>query len=132
MRRNVRYFAAGLREIGLDVPDRDSGIIGLSVPSRVDLRKLALKIHKRNIDIATVEPPVVPLNDQHMRINFSANHSREQLDRFLAVLREFREELVWTPEDKEEFRPSRATRVLDDRAPPRGNGRPHRAGVLAK
>jgi glycine C-acetyltransferase len=101
LHRNVRYLAAGLREIGLDVADRDSGIIGISVPARTDLRKLSLKIHHRNIKIATVEPPIVPLNDQHGRINVNAAHTQEQMDRFLAVMREFREELVWTPEDKE-------------------------------
>ena len=101
LHRNVRYLTAGLREIGLDVADRDSGIIGISVPGRTDLRKLALEIHNRNIHIATVEPPVVPLNDQHARVNVSAAHTKEQLDRFLAILREFRNQLVWTPEDKE-------------------------------
>ena len=101
LHRNVRYLAAGLREIGLDIADRDSGIIGISVPGRTDLRKLALEIHNRNIQIATVEPPVVPLNDQHARVNVSAAHTKEQLDRFLAVMREFRDELIWTPEDKE-------------------------------
>jgi 7-keto-8-aminopelargonate synthetase-like enzyme len=104
LHRNVRYLTAGLREIGLDVADRDSGIIGISVPARTDLRKLALAIHNKGIDIATVEPPVVPLNDQHARINVSAAHKKEQLDRFLSVLREFRDELVWTPADKQEAR----------------------------
>ena len=132
LRRNVRYLAAGLRALGLDVEDRDSGIIGLSVPARTDLRKLAFKVHNRNIVIATVEPPVVPLNDQHIRINLSGGHSQEQLDRFLSVLREFQDELVWTPEDKESFRPTRASRVSEDRPRSRGNGKPHRAGVLAK
>jgi glycine C-acetyltransferase len=130
--RNVRHLAAGLRQLGLDVEDRDSGIIGLSVPARTDLRKLALKIHNRNIDIATVEPPVVPLDDQHVRINLSAGHSPEQLDRLLAVLRDVRDELVWTPEDKENARPVRASRRPDDRARGNGNGKPRRAGVLAK
>jgi glycine C-acetyltransferase len=101
LHRNVRYLTTGLREIGLDIADRDSGIIGISVPGRTDLRKLALAIHIRNIHIATVEPPVVPLNDQHARVNVSAAHTKEQLDRFLAVMREFRDELAWTPEDKE-------------------------------
>jgi glycine C-acetyltransferase len=101
LHRNVNYLAAGLREIGLDIADRDSGIIGISVPGRTDLRKLALEIHKSNVHIATVEPPVVPLNDQHARVNVSAAHTKEQLDTFLAVLREFRDQLVWTPEDKE-------------------------------
>ena len=98
---NVRYLTAGLREVGLDVADRDSGIIGISVPPRTDLRRLALEIHNRGIDIATVEPPVVPLNDQHARINVSATHRKEQLDRFLSVLRDFRDELVWTPAERE-------------------------------
>ena len=112
LHHNVRYLTAGLREIGLDVADRDSGIIGISVPARTDLRKLALKIHSRDIQIATVEPPVVPLNDQHARINVSATHTHEQLDRFLAVLREFRDELIWTPADREKVKPAT---VPDDR-----------------
>ena len=41
------------------------------------------------------------MNDQHTRVNVSATHTKEQLDRFLAVLREFRNQLIWTPEDKE-------------------------------
>ena len=93
---NVQYFLAGLREIGLDVADRDSGIIGITVPERTDLRELALKIHNRGILVNTVEEPVVPRKDQHMRINFLATHTRPQLDRFLSVLKEFRAELVWT------------------------------------
>jgi glycine C-acetyltransferase len=101
LHRNVRHLTAGLREIGLDIEDRDSGIIGISVPGRTDLRKLALEIHNRNVYIATVEPPVVPLNDQHARVNVCAAHRKEQLDKFLAVMREFRDQLIWTPEDKE-------------------------------
>ncbi len=104
LHQNVRQLTTGLREIGLDIADRDSGIIGISVPGRTDLRKLALEIHNRNIHIATVEPPVVPLNDQHARVNVSAAHTKEQLDQFLAVMREFRDQLVWTPEDKEAAR----------------------------
>jgi glycine C-acetyltransferase len=130
LRHNVRYLTAGLREIGLDVDDRDSGIIGLSVPARTDLRNLALKIHNRDIDIATVEPPVVPLNDQHVRINVSGGHREEQLARFLAVLSEFRDELIWTSEDKENASPAK---MSGDRSEPRPqrNGR-HHAGVRAK
>ena len=101
LHRNVFHLTAGLRDVGLDVADRDSGIIGITVPARTDLRRLALEIHNRGIDIATVEPPVVPLNDQHVRINVSAAHSKEQLDRFLSVLREFSDDLIWTPADKE-------------------------------
>lgn len=99
LHENVSHLVRGLREIGLEIEDRDSGIIGLTVPARTDLRKLALKIHNRGIDIATVEPPVVPIDDQHIRINVSAAHTRQQMDRFLAVLREFAGELVWTPDD---------------------------------
>ena len=43
LHRNVSYLVAGMREIGLDIVDRDSGIIGVSVPARTDLRKLALE-----------------------------------------------------------------------------------------
>jgi len=99
LHRNVSYLAAGLRNIGIDVEDRDSGIIGISVPARTDLRKLALKIHNRNIDIATVEPPVVALNDQHARINVSSAHTQPQMDAFLTVMYEFRDDFVWTPDD---------------------------------
>ena len=77
LHRNVSCLAAGLREIGLDVADRDSGIIGLSVPPRTDLRKLALKIHNRDIDIATVEPPVVPLTIS-TRGSTSVPHTRSR------------------------------------------------------
>jgi glycine C-acetyltransferase len=104
LHKNVSYLVRGLREIGLEIEDRDSGIIGLTVPVRTDLRKLAMKIHSRDIDIATVEPPVVPHNDQHIRINVSAAHTQEQMDRFLAVLREFADELVWTPDDVARFK----------------------------
>jgi glycine C-acetyltransferase len=104
LHENVSYLVRGLQAIGLEIEDRDSGIIGLTVPARTDLRKLALKIHNRDIGIATVEPPVVPINDQHIRINVSGAHTREQMDRFLGVLREFADELIWTPDDVARFK----------------------------
>ena len=101
LRDNVQYLANGLRKLGIEVEDRDSGIIGISAPARTDLRKLAQEIHDRGIFLSTVEAPVVPVQDQHIRINVMSTHSRAQLDRLLAVMGEFHQDLVWSESDKE-------------------------------
>jgi hypothetical protein len=71
----------------------------------------------------------VPLNDQHARINVSATHRPEQLDRFLAVLREVREELIWTLEDKEAARLAAAPK---DRCRAREDRKARRRSVLPR
>jgi glycine C-acetyltransferase len=78
-------MADGLRELGLDVR-RESAILPVMVPPHVDLRRLTMRLHEEGLFVNAIEAPAVPADKQRLRISVMASHTREQLDRAIAVL----------------------------------------------
>ncbi len=82
---NVRYMAAGLRAMGLDVRF-ESAIIPVIVPPDVDLRRLTRRLHEEGVFCNAIEAPAVPPDKQRLRLSLMATHNRDHLDWALDVM----------------------------------------------
>jgi glycine C-acetyltransferase len=84
---NVYYLGRRLRALGFEVDPR-SGIVPLRVPLGMDIRDAARHFHDRDVFLNAIEFPAVPRDQQRFRISLTASHTREDLDRLVAVVEE--------------------------------------------
>ncbi|MCG8698206.1 MAG: aminotransferase class I/II-fold pyridoxal phosphate-dependent enzyme, partial [Bacteroidales bacterium] len=84
---NVRYVTRKLERFGLAAEPK-GGIIALMVPTHADIRLLARDYHDAGIFLNAIEYPAVPFSKQRFRISCMATHTREDLDRLIAVTEE--------------------------------------------
>lgn len=86
---NANYFRERMEQMGCEVlGDRDSPVIPLMlyIPTKISL--FSKMCFDRDVAVVVVGFPAVPLNAARARICISAGHTREQLDRALAVIEE--------------------------------------------
>ena len=80
---NADYFRAKLTEAGFDLKPSESAICALMLYDAVLSQEFAAELQKENIYVTGFYYPVVPKGQARIRIQLSAAHSREQLDRAL-------------------------------------------------
>jgi len=90
LHENVTYASEHLRRIGFATPSQ-SAILPLRVPLGMNIRKASKAFHERGIFVNSVEYPAVPVSQQRFRISMMATHTREDIERLLAVIEE-----VWS------------------------------------
>ena len=90
LHENVAYAARRLKSMGFAAPSQ-SAILPLRVPRGMDIRKASRAFHERGIFVNSVEYPAVPVSQQRFRISMMATHTREDIERLLAVIEE-----VWS------------------------------------
>ena len=83
---NAEYFRAGLTAAGFDLKPSESAICALMLYDAVLSQQFAAELQKENIYVTGFYYPVVPKGQARIRIQLSAAHTREQLDRALAAL----------------------------------------------
>ena len=82
---NANYFRAKLTEAGFDLKPSESAICALMLYDAVLSQQFAAELQKENIYVTGFYYPVVPKGQARIRIQLSAAHTREQLDRALAA-----------------------------------------------
>ena len=82
---NANYFRAKLTEAGFDLNPSESAICALMLYDAVLSQQFAAELQKENIYVTGFYYPVVPKGQARIRIQLSAAHTREQLDRALAA-----------------------------------------------
>ena len=81
---NTRYFKEGLRRIGLDFKDGESAIVPVMLAMRGSVKSWPSAL-KEGIYVIGFFYPVVPKDQARIRVQLSAAHTREHLDRALAA-----------------------------------------------
>lgn len=84
---NTRYLAGRLRALGFPATE-ETAVFALLAPETMDLRRAGLFVHEAGIFAHTIEYPAVPTNKQRFRFSVMATHTREDLDRLVAVIEE--------------------------------------------
>ncbi len=84
---NVAYFKAGLKQIGLDYKDGDSAIVPIMLYDARLSQEMASKLLNEGIYVIGFFYPVVPKEQARIRVQLSAAHTREHLDKALAAFR---------------------------------------------
>lgn len=90
---NSAYFRTKLTEAGFDCKPSESAICALMLYDAVLSQEFAAKLQKEHIYVTGFYYPVVPKGQARIRIQLSAAHTREQLDRALAAFIKIGKEL---------------------------------------
>ncbi|WP_372806113.1 glycine C-acetyltransferase [Pontiella sp.] len=91
---NTTYFRSGMRAAGFDVPDGDHPIVPIMLGDARLATAMADKLLERGIYVIGFSFPVVPKGLARIRVQISAAHSTENLDRAIAAFAEVHGELA--------------------------------------
>jgi glycine C-acetyltransferase len=90
---NAKYFSTALREAGFDVKPSESAINALMLYDAVLSQQFAAKLLEEGIYVIGFYFPVVPKDAARIRIQLSAAHTKEHLDKALAAFTKVGKEL---------------------------------------
>ena len=82
---NVKYFKDGLRRIGLDFKDGESAIVPVMLYDAKLSQTFADEMLKEGIYVIGFFFPVVPKDQARIRVQLSAAHKQEHLDKAIAA-----------------------------------------------
>ena len=85
---NTNYFKAGLRKAGIDFIDGDSAIVPVMLYDAKLSQLMADELLKKGIYVIGFFFPVVPREKARIRVQLSAAHTKEHLDRAIAAFEE--------------------------------------------
>jgi glycine C-acetyltransferase len=90
---NTNYFKAGLRKAGIDFIDGDSAIVPVMLYDAKLSQIMAEELLKKGIYVIGFFFPVVPKDKARIRVQLSAAHKREQLDKAINAFTEVAKKL---------------------------------------
>ena len=90
---NTNYFKAGMRKAGLDFIDGDSAIVPVMLYDAKLAQVMAEKLLTKGIYVIGFFFPVVPKEKARIRVQLSAAHTQEHLDKAIAAFTEVGNEL---------------------------------------
>ena len=93
LEENVKYFKAGVKAAGFDYKDGDSAIVPIMLYDAKLSQVMADKLLKEGIYVIGFFFPVVPREQARIRVQLSAAHSREHLDKAIAAFTKVGKEL---------------------------------------
>ncbi len=95
---NTRYMHAMLRDAGLDIAETKSPVVPVMAGSDLRLREISKRLQQRGLYTGVVTYPAVSRNKTRLRLSVSANHTREQLDECVRILKEVYDSMKdWKP-----------------------------------
>ena len=93
LEENVRYFKAGIKASGLDFKDGDSAIVPIMLYDAKLSQVMADRLLEEGIYVIGFFYPVVPKGQARIRVQLSAAHEREHLDKAIAAFTKVGKEL---------------------------------------
>ncbi|WP_312818687.1 glycine C-acetyltransferase [Kaistella carnis] len=82
---NAEYFRKEMKAKGFDIPDGDAAIVPVMLYDAPLAQKMAEKLMDEGIYVIGFFYPVVPKGKARIRVQLSAAHTREQLDKAIAA-----------------------------------------------
>jgi glycine C-acetyltransferase len=82
---NVNYFKQGIKAAGFDIKDGDSAIVPIMLYDAALSQQFADELLKEGIYVIGFFYPVVPKEQARIRVQLSAAHDREHLDKAIAA-----------------------------------------------
>src|SRR5690554_49829 len=89
----IKYFKEGISKLGFDIVQGDSAIVPVMLYDAKLSQKMAEKLLEEGIYVIGFFFPVVPREQARIRVQLSAAHTREQLDKALAAFEKVGKEL---------------------------------------
>ena len=90
---NTAYFRAEMTALGFDILPGKTPIMPIMLGDELKTVELAKAVNEKGIFVVGFTFPVVPRGQARIRVQISAAHTREQLDRAISVFREAGKEL---------------------------------------
>ncbi|MBW8359212.1 MAG: glycine C-acetyltransferase [Weeksellaceae bacterium] len=90
---NAAYFRTEMKAKGFDVPDGDAAIVPVMLYDAKLSQKMAEKLMDEGIYVIGFFYPVVPKDKARIRVQLSAAHTREHLDKAIAAFTKVGKEL---------------------------------------
>jgi len=90
---NTNYFKAGLKKSGLEFKDGDSAIVPVMLYDAALSQKFANRLLEEGVYAVGFFYPVVPKEQARIRVQLSAAHTKEHLDKALAAFEKVGKEL---------------------------------------
>ena len=90
---NVNYFKKGVKEAGFDIKDGDSAIVPVMLYDAKLSQKFADRLLEEGIYVIGFFYPVVPKEQARIRVQLSAAHETEHLDKAVAAFTKVGKEL---------------------------------------
>lgn len=90
---NVKYFKEGIKKVGLEIKDGDSAIVPVMLYDAKLAQAFAAKLLDEGIYVIGFFYPVVPKDKARIRVQLSAAHEKEHLDKALAAFEKVGKEL---------------------------------------
>ncbi|MCK4835300.1 MAG: aminotransferase class I/II-fold pyridoxal phosphate-dependent enzyme [Candidatus Aminicenantes bacterium] len=95
---NTHYIQKRLTEAGLDIGDTKSQVIPVMTGEDMRLREISKRIMAKGLYTGIVTFPAVPKKRTRLRLSISSNHTKEQMDRCVDIIKEAFDEIKnWTP-----------------------------------
>ena len=85
VKENTRYFKKGIKEAGFDIIDGEAAIVPVMLYDAKLSQQMADKLLEEGIYVIGFFYPVVPKGKARIRVQLSAAHSKEQLDKAIAA-----------------------------------------------
>lgn len=90
---NINYFKAGMKKIGLEIREGDSAIVPVMLYDAKLSQQFANKLLDEGIYVIGFFYPVVPKDKARIRVQLSAAHTKEHLDKAITAFEKVGKEL---------------------------------------
>ena len=90
---NINYFKKGIKESGLEIKDGESAIVPVMLYDAKLAQSFAEKLLLEGIYVIGFFFPVVPKDKARIRVQLSAAHEKEHLDKAIAAFKKVGKEL---------------------------------------
>ena len=90
---NTIYFREQMTKIGFDIIKGTHPIVPIMLYDAIKAKEMSEQLLKRGIYVVGFYFPVVPKDKARIRVQLSASHSREQLDKAISAFKEVGENL---------------------------------------
>ena len=88
LHENTRYFRTELTRLGFEVIEGSHPIVPIMIRDEVRTVQMARAVNAHGIFVVGFSFPVVPRGEARIRVQLSAAHTRQDLDRALSAFRE--------------------------------------------
>ncbi len=93
LENNINYFKENIRKAGFDIKDGDSAIVPIMLYDAALSQKFADRLLEKGVYVIGFFYPVVPKGQARIRVQLSAAHEKEHLDKTIHAFTEVGKEL---------------------------------------
>ncbi|NLZ75293.1 MAG: glycine C-acetyltransferase [Erysipelotrichia bacterium] len=93
LKENTAYFRSQMKKLGFDIVDSVHPIVPVMLYDAKTASEFADRMLEKGVYVIGFSYPVVPMNKARIRVQISANHSKEDLDFAINCFKEVKKEM---------------------------------------